>query len=146
MAGLLSGIYHCLRLMLGPGVIDGRLNPFHLALARSFYWIQSQIFHIPDRFGMFSPGPPRLQVFEGGLLVFELLFLAHMVSAGMWGMLFAHVNVTWTNSLHVDKVSKIICFMVLFPVVLCWPLQVMLLRQSQRAPGYIWEDWKEHVE
>jgi len=37
-------------------------NSVHLAVATIGYWIQSQQLKIPDRYGFFSLGPPRLQV------------------------------------------------------------------------------------
>jgi hypothetical protein len=54
----------------GPQRIDGQLNPVHLGVAAHGYWIQSSVLHIPNRFGFFSPGPPRLQVFHGALFAF----------------------------------------------------------------------------
>ena len=55
---------------LKPQVVDGRLNPVRLAVATRGYWIQSHVLHIPDRFGWFSPGPPRLQVHQATSLAF----------------------------------------------------------------------------
>jgi hypothetical protein len=37
----------------------------HLAIGRRGYLIQSDVLHIPDRFGFFSPGPPGLQALQG---------------------------------------------------------------------------------
>ncbi|RYP65286.1 hypothetical protein DL770_009032 [Monosporascus sp. CRB-9-2] len=61
---LTSGILKAVKALLSPQIIDNRLNPYYLAVATRAYWIQSHILRIPDRFGFFSPGPPRLQVLE----------------------------------------------------------------------------------
>lgn len=44
-----------------PIVGDGEINPSLLAISRRGYWIQSRVLCIPDRFGLFSSGPPLLQ-------------------------------------------------------------------------------------
>ena len=46
-------------------VVNGQLNPVLLDLANRGYYIQSEVLHISERYGVFSPGPPRLQVYEG---------------------------------------------------------------------------------
>ncbi|KAI0543200.1 hypothetical protein GGR58DRAFT_519331 [Xylaria digitata] len=58
-------------------VVNNQLNPIYLALGIRGCQIQSEVLHIPKRWGIFSPGPPRLQVYEGqtfvsvcGLIVF----------------------------------------------------------------------------
>ena len=141
MPGLHSSIYNFLQLAVGPAVIDGRLNPFCLALARWCYWIQSQIFHIPDRFAIISAGPPRLQVHECCMLLVKLLVFAHMVSLGGW----AFLTISMMPGKPVRKYATVIFLMLLSCVVHGWIAQVMSLRRH-RTPGYIWEDWKERVE
>ncbi len=141
MPGLHSSIYNFLQLAVGPAVIDGRLNPFRLALARWCYWIQSQIFHIPDCFAIISAGPPRLQVHECGMLLVKLVVFAHMVSLGGWALL----TISMMPGKPVGKYATVICLMLLSCVIHGWIAQVMSLRRY-RTPGYIWEDWKERVE
>ena len=72
---LVSNIYAGIKDLLGPSVIDGHLNHVHLALATQCYWTQSRIFCIPDRFGFFSPGPPRLQAEESALFIIVVFFI-----------------------------------------------------------------------
>lgn len=64
-----------MRACLAAEVIDNRLNPAQLAISSYGYWVQSQLLHIPDRTGFFSPGPPRLQVHEAAALVFVVFSL-----------------------------------------------------------------------
>lgn len=45
------------------------LNPVLLALATRAHWIQAHVLHIPDRYGFFSPSPPRLQVWQAFLFL-----------------------------------------------------------------------------
>lgn len=47
-----------------PIVVDGKINPTLLTLARRGYWFQSRVLHVPDSFGFFSSGPPLLQAHE----------------------------------------------------------------------------------
>ena len=63
-SNLVRNVYLYIKDLLGPSVIDGRLNQPRLALAIQCYWFQSRILRLPDRFGFFAPGPPRLQVEE----------------------------------------------------------------------------------
>ena len=79
---LVSNIYAGIEDFLGPSVIDGRLNHVRLALATWCYWIHSRIFRIPDRFGFFSLGPPRLQVEESYIFVVVVFFTSQMVFYG----------------------------------------------------------------
>lgn len=51
---------------------NNTLNQTHLSIATKGYWFQSHILKIPDRYGFFSPGPPRLQVHQG--VSFLILF------------------------------------------------------------------------
>ena len=51
-------------------IVNNQLNSLRLAIATTGYRIQSCTLQIPDRFGFFSPGPPRLQVFEGLSFIF----------------------------------------------------------------------------
>ena len=45
-------------------MINERPNPFYVNLASTGYRLQSVTFRIPDQYGFFSAGPPRLQVYE----------------------------------------------------------------------------------
>lgn len=61
-----------------PIVLDGKIKPRLLVIARRAYWVQSRALRIPDRFGPFSSGPPLLQAHQANNLVDffnELVFL-----------------------------------------------------------------------
>jgi hypothetical protein len=103
-------ILSTVRLALRSDVIDHSLNPVRLAIARRGYLIQSDILHIPDRFGYFSPGPPRLQAFEGGMFAGMALCqgILFILDAGLvafykwWGfpMLVGSPPYFWENKFH----------------------------------------------
>ncbi|KAK6954768.1 hypothetical protein Daesc_004737 [Daldinia eschscholtzii] len=52
---------------------NNTLNPVRLAVGARCYRIQSRLLRIPDRYGIFSPGPPRLQVYQAGRFMGFLL-------------------------------------------------------------------------
>ena len=56
-------------------IVNNQLNPLHLAVANTGYRIQSRTLQILDRFGLFSPGPPRLQVHEGLSFIIMVLWI-----------------------------------------------------------------------
>lgn len=60
-----SRIFAPLKSPAFPKVVDGRINPSLLVIARRGYWVQSRLLRIPDRFGFFSSGPPLLQAHQG---------------------------------------------------------------------------------
>lgn len=61
-------------LVAAVGIFDSQdrdpdaINPQTLAVATSGYQLQSQVLHIPDRYGFFSPGPSEIQALEGALV------------------------------------------------------------------------------
>ncbi|PVH99135.1 hypothetical protein DM02DRAFT_19352 [Periconia macrospinosa] len=57
-------------------VTNGKHDLMHLVIANFGYRIQSQILHIPDRFGLFSPGPTCLQIWEGATVAILFTKLA----------------------------------------------------------------------
>ncbi|EQB58403.1 hypothetical protein CGLO_01351 [Colletotrichum gloeosporioides Cg-14] len=75
------GIASTINQIFGPEIgADYRLNTAHLAIATRGYYIQTEIFRIPERFGVFSPGPPRLQAHQGFLFVIQTVLVA------IWGV------------------------------------------------------------
>lgn len=116
-------------------IVDNRLNPLHLAIATTGYRIQSRILQIPDRFGFFSSGPPRLQVQQGLLFIvgackasFDTVFLALVV-------LLCYVN----GLPNYRRIAAVFSVMVISQVVMIYALGCW---NPRRAPGYVWEDWK----
>lgn len=67
------------------------INPYSLAVSTSGYRVQSQVLHIPDRFGYFSPGPPSVQVKEGAFVTF--LTIALSVANFMGAIIFFFLKV-----------------------------------------------------
>jgi hypothetical protein len=64
--------------------MDYSHNPIHLAVARQGYRIQSQKLHIPDRFGLFSPGPAFLQEHQGATLAKMIVVLGFVTLLDMF--------------------------------------------------------------
>lgn len=63
---------------------NNRLHAVLLSIATIGYRIQSQSLHIPDRFGFFSSGPPRLQVQEAKSFIELVSFISfQVVSVGV---------------------------------------------------------------
>jgi hypothetical protein len=50
--------------MMDPEPYHNIISSQTLIMATRAYYVQSEIFHIPDQFGFFSPGPPPRQEFE----------------------------------------------------------------------------------
>ncbi len=64
-------------------IVNNQLNPTHLAIATAGYRIQTETFHIPDRFGFFVAGPPRLQVRQAALFIHVIQGIC--LSLVLWG-------------------------------------------------------------
>lgn len=81
--GRVNDTFQTIKMLFGREVLNDppRLNPALLAFAVNAYRIQSQILRIPDRFGLFSAGPPRLQVWEADMFVKGMLFPLSMMAA-----------------------------------------------------------------
>ncbi|KAI0879471.1 hypothetical protein GGS24DRAFT_439621 [Hypoxylon argillaceum] len=115
-------------------VVNGQLNPIHLALGVRGYHIQSEVLRIPNSQGIFSPGPPRLQVYEGQALVIACGIVAFfaVLDSFISYMLYKMGGLT-------APVAAIIVS--LFSVVVA--LMYYALRfPPQRSPGYVFEDWR----
>lgn len=82
MLSFIHNINATIKNLLGPVIIDGRLNQVRFAFAIQCYWIQSRIFRIPDRFAFISSGPPRLQIAESGVLLLLMVLISHMIFYG----------------------------------------------------------------
>lgn len=125
----------------GPVLSDPpRLNPVHLSLANTAYRIQSQTLGIPDRFGIFSTGPPRLQVWEAHWAVFFafihlflavyvlcVLFMFWMMKVRNFGRIALMIIGTWVGS-----------------VVFFW--YAIIARRDEMGPDYVWKDWSPDME
>ena len=132
-----SSILNVIEVSFSPEVTaSNTLNPVHLALATRGYWIQSHILYIPDRYGFFSPGPPRLQVYQGFLSVALLIMTVLTVFCGALVVFFLSLNAvhkpTW-------KIVVSIAAPLVGTLAMIW---VMECFQKHRSPDYDWGDWK----
>ena len=116
-------------------IVNNQLNPLHLAVAITGYRIQSRTLQIPDRFGFFSPGPPRLQVHEGlsfiimiGWICLSLIFDAFSVFlCRLYGLPTC------------QKLGAAFLLIIVPGVVLFW---IVAVYGRRRALGYERGDWK----
>ncbi len=119
---------------------DKKLNPVHLALGIRGYWIQSQVLHIPDRFGFFSPGPPRLQVHQAFLLLPMLLAVITTSFWGAFAICLAVLN-NKDNSLPAWRITEVVVVLVVGGADV---LYIGFLFDPCLAQNYDWVDWKVH--
>ena len=127
-------------LAIGKSVYAGQidkngLNPFHLAVATEGYRIQSHTLHVPDRMGFFSPGPPRLQVYEASSFFFLVCWVSF--SIGFSGFMTFLIKLLGAPNCH--KVFAGFLSWVVFGGLLIW---FVACHDRHRVPGYEWEDWK----
>ncbi|KAI1738818.1 hypothetical protein F4680DRAFT_424132 [Xylaria scruposa] len=115
-------------------VVNGQLNPVLLDLANRGYYIQSEVLHIPEQYAIFSPGPPRLQVYEGQASVVAYYIILYI------GATLAFF------SLLLGKLGKFNIGLCAIPLIIfifiLVALYIALLYPPQRAPGYVWDDWE----
>ncbi|RYP07058.1 hypothetical protein DL764_002749 [Monosporascus ibericus] len=128
--------------LLSPQIIDNRLNPYHLAVATRAYWIQSHILRIPDRFGFFSPSPPRLQVHQSDWLI----ILVTMFGVLLCTAFFLSGTVALLYRLGERPVPTLLGPMVALTVVTMASLWVLQCFDPRRALDYDWRDWKVRKE
>ncbi|KAF4979246.1 hypothetical protein FZEAL_4491 [Fusarium zealandicum] len=72
-------------------VKDDGANPFFLYIGAKGYHLQSQVFRVPQRFGVFSPGPPLLQVHQAIFVTFfaALFVLEFFISSAVVSVLYS---------------------------------------------------------
>ncbi|GJC95894.1 hypothetical protein CH63R_02160 [Colletotrichum higginsianum IMI 349063] len=121
--------------IFAPQVIDNRLNPVHLAIGIRCYQIQTEVLGIPEQYGLFSSGPPRLQVFQGSTIPTLYLSIAFPVVVLVVAMLYLRNE----NTNMWPLVGLVACAITIY--ALLW---YMLCVDPRRAPDYEWNDWKPH--
>jgi hypothetical protein len=113
-----------------------RLNPLFVPLGTNAYRIQSQTLGIPDHWGMFSAGPPRLQAYEAGTFLtmcFCLLYNLFLATFTLTICWLARTKNFWWIALST--------YALVGGAAAClW--MISCERTGRRAPGYVWEDWK----
>ncbi len=132
---LISNIFAILKQAFAGEIVDNQLNSLYLAIATIGHRIQSRTLQIPDRLGLFSPGPPRLQVHEGCSFLFIL----------GWTCLIMILDAYCVYSCrrpHGECTCQLgaVFLVVMVPhAVIFWIASVY---DRHRAPGYEWADWK----
>ena len=132
---LFNNVLAILQEVFAGQIVNNQLNPRHLAVATTGYRIQSQTLQIPDRFGLFSPGPPRLQVHEGLSFIIMVGWIClTLVSNALSVFLSRRYGLP-----ACQKFGAIFSVTTVPGAALFW---VIVIHDRRRAPGYEWEDWK----
>lgn len=116
------------------------LNPAHLAIATKGYWIQLSLLGIPDQYGFFSRGPPRLQVFQGFYLTIICIWMICVICSGAFLAFIVSMNPN-----H-EPIWKLILFMMTCTIGILALIWVEQCLHDRRSPDYVWEDWKARQE
>jgi hypothetical protein len=115
-------------------VVNGQLNPVLLDVANRGYYIQSEVLHISERYGIFSPGPPRLQVYEGQASVVAYYIVLYIGAAlAFFYFLLRKLGKFHTGLYAIPLITFTFILVELYIALLCPP---------QRAPGYVWDNWE----
>ncbi|KAK2017305.1 hypothetical protein LZ32DRAFT_22652 [Colletotrichum eremochloae] len=122
--------------LFAPEVVNNQLNPVHLAIGIRGYQIQTEILGIPEQYGLFSSGPPRLQVFQGSTipLVYFLVVLPAVVLSVAGLFTRNKVKILW----------PLMGLIIAGTIILCALFWYMFYIDPRRAPDYKWNDWKPH--
>ena len=131
----LSSILAILKQALAGQIVNNQLNPLHLNIATTGYRIQSQTLKTPDRFGFFSPGPPRLQVHEGLYFLIMLGWIGLNVIFNAFSVFVCRLAGLSTC----QKLGAAYALTMIPGVVLFW---IGAVCDRRRAPGYEWGEWK----
>lgn len=134
---LLSDIMTFTKGLFEGEIVDNQLNPNLLTLATNGYSIQSQTLRIPDRFGLFSPKPPRLQVHQASVFI-VFVFGSYLTLMG------AAFTVFLMRLCGLPNIKRIAVGQLAISAVLIALLYLLICCSRRRAPGYEWEDWKVH--
>lgn len=116
-------------------IVNNRLNPVHHSIATTGYRIQPTTLHIPDRYGFFSPGPARLQVWEAMSFIYVGFQCCIGIASDILIVFLARLF-GLSNSL---KAGAVILSVSLVQSAVVW---VSVYCDRRRAPGYEWDDWK----
>jgi hypothetical protein len=120
--------------MMDPEPYHSIISSRTLSMATRAYYVQSEIFHIPDRFGFFSPGPPPRQEFGVErvirLLVGIFIMGAMEVVAILASLLIG--NFEW-------EFVRVFLGLNCIPVGFFWALACY---GPRRHPDYDWGSWE----
>ena len=132
---LISNIRAIPKMAFAGQIVNNQLNPLHLAIANTGYRIQSRKLQIPDRFGLFAPGPPRLQVHEGWSFIIMVCWICLTLASNAFSVFLSRRY----GLPACQKFGAIFSVTTVPGAVLFW---VVAIHDGHRAPGYQWEDWK----
>ncbi|RFU73380.1 hypothetical protein TARUN_8877 [Trichoderma arundinaceum] len=135
---IINTIMATVKQLFSDQIIDNRLNPVHVAIASKGHQFQSRVLHIPDRFGLFSPGPPRLQAAEGFQVVFMSCILGFVSLPAVVAVLLARLKGRPVLLLALGLAAMIFSTAIFFWVGVC--------SDRRRSPDYDWGEWKLRTE
>lgn len=101
-------------------IVNNPLNPLNLTIATTEYRIQSRTLQIPDRFGFFSPGPPRLQVHDGGMFI----VIVGLICMNLICSAFLVFMCRLCEARNCQKAGAIFTLLIPFMVIVVWILSV----------------------
>lgn len=101
-------------------VVNNQLNPLYLAIATTGYRIQSNTLHVPEYFGLFSSGPPRLQVHQA--TVFVVMVIATACSLAIWGWTLVIFRISGVTGMKLIKSGSIMLATTAVYVIAMWVL------------------------
>ena len=112
-------------------MINDRPNPFYVNLASTGYRLQSVTFRIPDQYGFFSAGPPRLQVDEASacLLLITIICISAIFSSSLL-LLFRIAKKPCS--------SCIIALFVVSTIIEAGTVWISLCHDPRRGKGHDW--------
>ncbi|EHK21331.1 uncharacterized protein TRIVIDRAFT_223103 [Trichoderma virens Gv29-8] len=119
-----------IKAMFSPAITRNQPNPVYVEMAARCYHIQSRVLHIPDRFGYFLPGPPRLAAQDA--FAFALIFFT-------FGLPLAAFAICWVvfksvrQEILLGTIGYLVmCFMLL---VLLWAVEIHRYRRMRGHDG-----------
>lgn len=132
--------------LLKPQVIaSNTLNPKLLALGKRGYQFQQQVLRIPDRYGFFSPSPPRLQVYQAFLFT-ALYVMVICTSLMAVPTLFLASSLPVRDErerIQIWQPAALMVAIVVGAIAFIWTGACL---HRNRAPDYVWKDWKNRAD
>ncbi|SPJ74918.1 uncharacterized protein FTOL_04649 [Fusarium torulosum] len=120
--------------MMDPEPYHSIISSRTLSMATRAYYVQSKIFHIPDQFGFFSPGPPPRQEFEVERVIGLLVLLSIIGTMEVVALLVSLL----TGNFEWEFVRVCLGFNCI-PVEFFWALACY---GPRRDPDYDWGSWE----
>ncbi|KAL2063982.1 hypothetical protein VTL71DRAFT_4476 [Oculimacula yallundae] len=140
-------VYHA-RQLFAPQVLSSgsnNLNPTLLSIGQAGHYLQSRYFSIPDRYGFFTAGPPRLQVYQGFLVVAicSMVIISSFL-LGFLGLVIAQ------EPQSEKRIFRVVWDLVLIQAALIGSVVALVwvfeCTDRKRTADYVWKDWKSRIE